>query len=607
MRVKSSLLIFKISASTCILLICLASWFMYSHIEHTQQVELQLNRLKLAAARLVGVQNEYIQERQPELISAFNVHYFQFENEYGQLAKLVLNEPKIIQQLSAIEADISSINRTLKRFEQFQIKLGYEADNGVYGAFRRNAHQLQSFVQNGQQPKLELKVLELRRAEKDFLLRHDHIYLERHEKIYNALYQSIETEDKQAALLLKSYRQGFLSYIAVLSEIGLNYKTGLRGELDKLKNSLTTKILGLSNTVILQDHDTKQTLVMLLLGIIILICAVCFVLLMTLHTRLSNKISVINEVLDNVIEHENFKLRTGLSNADELGQIGVHIDQLLEYLDGLLERLAAAQKRLLEDAEVASFSNVINRFTQELYTPLGEVKSTKGDMAELIAILKSNLRDELDENAPISEMISHLESTLDIIESNLNVSEQLIDELKMLSSSQQIDTLSYFNLLDQVEYVFRNNEMRLPAQDYEITFDIPEGLFIESFPSALNQVINLCIQNSIKHGKIADKKLHIMVSAMVVNDFVHIYFKDDGLGIDKEILPVIFEPFITSKRHLGGTGLGMSIIYNLVTQKLKGEVKMQSPAHGGACLHIILSETEFSLKQLSDVSSEEID
>ncbi|MAD88795.1 MAG: two-component sensor histidine kinase [Pseudoalteromonas sp.] len=607
MRVKSSLLVFKIASSTCVFLICLASWFMYSHIDHTQQVELQLNRLKLAAARLIGVQNEYIQERKPELISAFDVHYFQFENEYGQLAKLLLDEPKVLQQLAAIEADISNIKRTLTRFEQFQIKLGYEADNGVYGAFRRNVHQLQDFVQNAQQPKLELKVLELRRAEKDFLLRNDHAYLENHEAIYDVLYKSLQTENTQAALLLKSYRQGFLSYIAVLSEIGLNYKTGLRGELDRLKNSLTTKILGLSNTVILQDHDTKQTLVVLLLGVIILICSICFVLLMILHARVSNKINVINDVLDRVVEHENFKLRTNLKNTDELGQIGTHVDKLLEYLDGLLARLSSAQKRLLEDAEVASFSNVINRFAQELNAPLGEVKSGKGDMAELIAILKSNLRDEQDESTSISEMINHLESTLDIIESNLKVSEQLIEEFKLISSNQHFDDLSYFKLLDQVEQAFRSNDGLLPADDYDITFDISEGLFINSYPSAINQIINLCIHNSIKHGKIANQKLHIVVSAMVVNDFVHIYFKDDGMGIDKEILPVIFEPFITSKRHSGGTGLGMSIIYNLVTQKLKGEVKMQSPAHGGACLHIILSETEFSQKQLSDMSSEEMD
>jgi signal transduction histidine kinase len=585
----------------------LASWLMYSHIDHTQQVELQLNRLKLAAARLVGVKNDYIQERQPEFIKSFDMYYFQFEKEYSELAQLLFNEPKVMQQLSAIEANTAQLRQTLKRFEQFQIKLGHEADEGVYGLFRRHAHQLQSYVQTAEQPMLELKVLELRRAEKDFLLRHDHAYIERHTAIYEKLYKTLQSDNSQAALLLKAYRQGFLSYSAVLTEIGLNSRLGLRKQLDEQKNALTTKILGLSNTIILQGHDTKQAWVLTLLGMIIVICSVCFVLLMILHKRVSEKINVINDVLDKVVEHENFKLRTNLNNTDELGQIGTHVDKLLEYLDGLLVRLSSAQKRLLEDAEVASFSNVINRFAQELNAPLGEVKSGKGDMAELIAILKSNLRDELDESASISEMINHLESTLDIIESNLTVSEQLIEEFKLISSNQHFDELSYFNLLDQVEQAFRSNDGLLPADDYDITFDISEGLFINSYPSAINQIINLCIHNSIKHGKIANQKLHIVVSAMVVNDFVHIYFKDDGMGIDKEILPVIFEPFITSKRHSGGTGLGMSIIYNLVTQKLKGEVKMQSPAHGGACLHIILSETEFSQKQLSDMSSEEMD
>ncbi|MEQ3513231.1 HAMP domain-containing sensor histidine kinase [Pseudoalteromonas sp. BZB3] len=607
MRVQSSLLIFKVASSTCVFLIMLASWLMYSHIAHTQRVELQLNRLKLAAARLVGVKNDYIQERQPEFIESFDKHYFQFEKEYGELAQLLLDEPKVMLQLSAIESNTALLRQTLKRFEQFQIKLGHEADEGVYGLFRSHAHQLQSYVQTAEQPMLELEVLELRRAEKDFLLRHDHAYIERHTGIYEKLYQKLQSENPQAALLLKAYRQGFLSYSAVLTEIGFNSKQGLRKQLDEQKNALTTKILGLSNSIILQDHDTKQAWVLSLLGTIILICSVCFVLLMILHARVSKKINVINDVLDKVVEHENFKLRTNLNNTDELGQIGTHVDKLLEYLDSLLVRLSSAQKRLLEGAEVASFSNIIHRFTQELNTPLGEVKSGKGDMAELIAIMKSNLRDGLDENASITEMISHLESTLDIIESNLTVSEQLVEEFKLISANQHLDVLTYFNLLDQVEHAFRINDGLLPAGEYDITFDISEELFINSYPSAINQIINLCIHNSIKHGKIANQKLHIVVSAMVVNDFVHIYFKDDGMGIDKEILPVIFEPFITSKRHSGGTGLGMSIIHNLVTQKLKGEVKMQSPAHGGACLHIILSETEFSQKQLSDVGTEEMD
>ena len=595
MRVQSSLLIFKFSSFACIFLIGLSSWFMYSHIEHTQLIELQLNRLKKATVKLVAVQNQYIQERKPALITSLDIHYSQFENEYAGLAKLLLNEPKFFDQLSVIEHEVELLRQTLKRFEQLQIKLGYEVNKGVYGLFRHNAHQLQNYVQQADLSDLKIKVLELRRAEKDFLLHNTAAYLESHRVIYKTLYQRLEVDNASAALLLKAYRQGFLSYISLLSEIGLNYESGVKGQLNTLKTSVTNKILGLSSQIILHSHDTKQVWILSLLGVIIIICSACLLLMMCLQSRFSKKINVITDVLDRVVELEDLKLRTDLTNNDELGQIGTHIDKLLEYLDDLLNRLSSAQQRLLEDAEVATFSNIVERFTQELNTPFGEVKSCKGDMVELIAILKSNLRDELDENTSISEMVNHLESTLDVIESNLNASEQLIEELKVISSSEHLDTLTNFNLLHQVEHVFKNNESLLPACDYDITFDMPNDLVINSYPSAINQIVNLSIHNSIKHGKIANKKLHIVVSAMVVNNFVHIYFKDDGFGIDKEVLPVIFEPFITSKRHQVGTGLGMSIIYNLVTQKLKGEVKMQSPAHGGACLHIILPDTKFSL------------
>ena len=593
MRVQSSLLIFKLASFTCIFLICLASWIMYTQIQYIQQIELQLNKLKLVTTHVVGVQNRYIQERRPELISDFDMHFYQFEKTYADMASLLIDMPEALKKLNLVEDGLIQLKNDLKRFEQFQIKLGYEEDEGIYGLFRQSAHQLQENFHSSEINSLELKVLELRRAEKDYLLRHEYKYLQLHEALFKELQQQLEVDNTNASTLLTSYRQGFLSYIAILSEIGLNYKEGLRGQLEQLKKNVASNILGLSDHLILQEHDFKQAWILTLLSLIIFICSTCFVLMMFLHSKVSHKINKIASVLDDVIEFEDFKLRTNLNRSDELGQIGCHIDKLLEYLDGLLQRLASVQKRLLEDAEVASFSNIIERFTQELNIPFDEVKSGKGDLVELIAILKSNLTDELDENATISEMITHLEKTLDIIESNLNISEQLIDELRVISTSQHVDTLTEFNLLNQIEYVFRNNESVLPMSDYEVIFDIPKNLLIKSYPSAINQIINLSIQNSIKHGKVNNQKLNILVSAMVVNDFVHIYFKDNGFGIDKDVLPVIFEPFFTSKRHHGGTGLGMSIIYNLVTQKLGGEVKMQSPAHGGACLHIILSETEF--------------
>nr|WP_239032859.1 ATP-binding protein [Pseudoalteromonas luteoviolacea] len=118
---------------------------------------------------------------------------------------------------------------------------------------------------------------------------------------------------------------------------------------------------------------------------------------------------------------------------------------------------------------------------------------------------------------------------------------------------------------------------------------------LKSYPNVFVQVFTYSLSNCIQHAKKEGQLLNIVISALVVNDYIHLYIKDDGKGIDKELLPVIFEPFITTQRNQGGIGLGLSIIYNLVTQKLGGEVKIQSPAHGGACLHIILANTSFRL------------
>jgi signal transduction histidine kinase len=135
------------------------------------------------------------------------------------------------------------------------------------------------------------------------------------------------------------------------------------------------------------------------------------------------------------------------------------------------------------------------------------------------------------------------------------------------------------------------------APDYHIDIEVPDELYLFSYPSAFNQIYRYALNNCIKHAKIPGKTLNITLSALVINDYVHFYIKDDGHGISKELLPVVFEPFVTSKRNQGGTGLGLSITYNLVTQKLGGQVKIQSLEQGGACLHIILPSSCFILKE----------
>ncbi len=61
---------------------------------------------------------------------------------------------------------------------------------------------------------------------------------------------------------------------------------------------------------------------------------------------------------------------------------------------------------------------------------------------------------------------------------------------------------------------------------------------------------------------------------------------DNGVGVAESIRDTVFEPFVTTKRHLGSTGLGMNIVFNQVTSKLNGSIKLELPVAGGSQWHM---------------------
>ena len=79
-----------------------------------------------------------------------------------------------------------------------------------------------------------------------------------------------------------------------------------------------------------------------------------------------------------------------------------------------------------------------------------------------------------------------------------------------------------------------------------------------------------------------ERKGHLVVSGLVVDHTLTLSIKDDGIGIDSNVADKIFEPFYTSKRGSGGSGLGLSIVYNIVSQKLGGEISVISKLGEGA-------------------------
>jgi len=108
-----------------------------------------------------------------------------------------------------------------------------------------------------------------------------------------------------------------------------------------------------------------------------------------------------------------------------------------------------------------------------------------------------------------------------------------------------------------------------------------EALSINVDAGAISQILSNLILNSVKHGFDESAKGNILIEAYEKNSNIVIRYRDDGKGIDDEALEKLFDPFYTTKRGTGGSGLGTHLVYNLVTSSLNGKITVKSQLDKG--------------------------
>jgi signal transduction histidine kinase len=108
-----------------------------------------------------------------------------------------------------------------------------------------------------------------------------------------------------------------------------------------------------------------------------------------------------------------------------------------------------------------------------------------------------------------------------------------------------------------------------------------EAIALNSYPGALSQIITNLIMNSLTHAYSPEDAGHLVFGFKQEGEQIILEYSDDGKGIPKENLSKIFDPFFTTKRGQGGSGLGLHIVYNLVTQKLNGTIECESQVDAG--------------------------
>lgn len=346
----------------------------------------------------------------------------------------------------------------------------------------------------------------------------------------------------------------------------------------------------------------KQAIISLLI-----ISYIQFILLL-LSVR--NIVSPIKYLTHITKEISNGKLnkKINIDSNDEIGELAVSFSRMQESinartkeledhranLESIVEKrteeLRNAQKLLVEAEKMASLSGLVAGISHEINTPIGigitaathfvdETLAIKGKY-DTGAISKQKLDKYLKVSVGISELIlSNLKKVSETVQS---FKEIVIDHSNNIVSKFKI--IHYIkNVMNKVKSIYINSDIHINYNDEA------EDFYVECDPGIMSKIITILFMNSIQHG-FNNLSGQIDIDITRNGSDLQIFFKDNGSGIDKEYIANVFDPFFTTNRGQNNIGLGLSILYNLVTISLDGEVRCESNKGSGTTFNILIPE-----------------
>jgi len=600
MKLKSAFISSQVAVLVSFLVVLASGILIYSNVSSDYQVTQNLNGYKQILNDTLNLQHEFTLDRDEQMEEWATEQFADFSQQHFELSQLVKGNEIVTRLLIQIQESIRHFEQNLRLQITIQKKLGFDEEQGIRGEFRKSIHAIQDVSQEINDKQLEVMILELRRREKDYLLRWKTKYLELHKdnmiqlKVY---LQSINHPSKTKLLeYLKEYGINFTQYTAYLEQMGYSSSQGLAGKNKLLAQVINERFTNLSLYLNKQSVDNSKQTLLITFSITFLLLFFSLAASFFINKRISYGLFKLNSFIKEVCQSDDFSMRTQLRGDDEVTDLATNIDTLLKHIEELINRLNLAQKRLIEDAKMASLGSMVKGFAHELNTPLGIAITSESHLREQVTHLKEAFTQGKLQKNTLQQMLGDAENCLTLMESNLNRSASLINSFKQVASHQEYDELVEFNVERFLTNLFDSLKHELDKYDVNFTIEATKGLVVKSYLGAFNQIFTILIINSLRHGTKPDSKLNIEIVARMVSGSLHFRYIDDGRGVKEELIDKVFEPFVTTKRAKGGTGLGLSIVYNLVTQRLNGEIEFQSIEGDGVCIYLHFDEIDYSLK-----------
>ena len=267
---------------------------------------------------------------------------------------------------------------------------------------------------------------------------------------------------------------------------------------------------------------------------------------------------------------------------EEVNQRTIALKSANTELIQTLEKLHQFQRQIVENEKMASLGDMVAGVAHEVNTPIGLGITASTMMLDRLAVIDQQFKDKTLKASAMDRFINESRENLNIIYRNLDRAAQLISSFKQVAVDQTSEEAREVNVKQLIEETLMSLRPRLKKVTHTINIDCAETLNVMCKAGPLNQILINLIMNSLIHAFETVENGKIDVIARLTDDQkLKIIYKDNGSGIPAGIRKRIFDPFVTTKRGQGGSGLGMHLVFNLVTQALNGNIKLESEEGNG--------------------------
>lgn len=246
------------------------------------------------------------------------------------------------------------------------------------------------------------------------------------------------------------------------------------------------------------------------------------------------------------------------------------------------QALRQAQQDLIQAEKMAALGSLVAGVAHEINTPLGNTLTAASHLHDKVAGFGAMLDQNRLKRSDLVGFVGLITETTQLMVANCERAAELVQSFKQVAVDQTSGERRRFDLKGYIEEVLLSLRPRLRKTGHRIIVECPANMEADGYPGAVSQLLTNFLLNSLMHAYQPGEAGHITITVRQPDDgLVELTYADDGKGIPAAVLGRIYDPFFTTRRGTGGSGLGLHIVYNLVTGTLRGQISVQSEVGHG--------------------------